>query len=473
MSRIKLDLDRQRGPISPRIYGNFVEHLGRCIYGGIFDEGSPLSDANGFRTDVLEAVRRLAPTVLRYPGGNFASGYHWLDGVGPRDSRPRRPERAWHTVESNRFGTDEFMTYTRMVGAEPCICVNLGTGTLDEAANWVEYCNGALGTYYADMRAANGYPEPYNIRIWDLGNEIDGDWQIGHKTAEEYARAALECAKLMKWTDRSIQLVACGDSTPLPHWNRIVLEHLDGWADYISVHLYVSKGDLDTAAYLAHCRNTIESRISRVEAQIAAVGMRKPVAISFDEWGIGLPRGRQYTLADGLVAALYLNAFLRHPNSVTMANYAQLVNVIPNITTSADDMFLQATFFPIELYRHHSLGVSLDVWTECPSLESSGHTAPVLDVTAAHSPDAGTVTLNVVNLHPTDDQDALVECQTGGFQGPAELFVMNAPSPDAFNSFEDKEKVRVDTVQLPVSGSSFMHRFPAHSLTVMKLGVVR
>jgi alpha-N-arabinofuranosidase len=469
VNRIKIDLDRQRGPINPRIYGNFIEHLGGCIYGGIFDEGNPRSDADGFRLDVLEAVKRLAPTVLRYPGGNFASGYHWLDGVGPRDSRPRRIERAWHTVESNRFGTDEFIKYTRLVGAEPCICVNLGTGTLDEAANWVEYCNGAPGTYYADMRAANGHPEPYNVKIWDLGNEMDGDWQIGHKTAEEYARVALECAKMMKWTDSSIQLVACGDSFPLPHWNRIVLEHLDGWADYISVHLYVNRGDMDAAGYLVHCYNTIESRISRVEAQIAAAAMRKPVAISFDEWGIGLPRGRQYTLADGLVAAIYLNAFLRHPKTVTMANYAQLVNVIPNITASRDDIFLQATFFPIELYRHHSRGVSLDVWVGCPNLESEGRTAPVLDVTAAYDQQSRSVTVNVVNMHPTDDVEATIECQTGGFAGVANIFVMNASSVEDSNSFENKEKVQVKALQEAMNGDKVPYRFPAHSLTVMKM----
>jgi len=472
MNRIKLDIDRQVAPINPRIYGNFIEHLGKCIYGGIFDEGSPLSDAEGYRLDVLDAVKRLAPTVLRYPGGNFASGYHWEDGVGPRDSRPRRRELAWHTIESNRFGTHEFIDYARRVGAEPCLCANLGTGTIDEAANWVEYCNGT-DTRLAEMRAANGSPEPFGVKLWDLGNEIDGDWQIGHKTAEEYARFALECAKVMKWTDDSIQLVACGDSAPLPHWNRAVLEHLDGWADYISVHLYVGRDGRDASAYLAHAYNTIESRISRVEAQIRAANMRRPVAISFDEWGISLPRTQNgsYTLADGLVAAVYLNAFLRHARVVTMANYAQLVNVIPNITATPDGLFLQTTFFPIQLFRHHSLGASLDVWVSCPTIGDSGSQAPVLDASAAYNEERHTLTLNVVNLHPTDALDATVECQTGELAGDATCYTVSGPDVESGNSAQHPEQVGIQEQSLPVTGSKFVHRFPAHSLTVLEMPV--
>src|SRR5919201_1212901 len=210
MARISLDPDRALGRIDRRIFGAFIEHLGRCIYGGIFDEDSPLSDAQGFRRDVLEAARALRPPILRWPGGNFVSGYHWTDGIGPRDQRPRRLELAWHDEESNRFGTDEFIAYCRALGAEPYICINMGTGSLDEAQAWVEYCNGTGNSYWANQRRANGHPEPYRVRYWGLGNEMYGSWQIGAMSAEEYTAAGRRFAAIMHKTDPSIELVSCG-----------------------------------------------------------------------------------------------------------------------------------------------------------------------------------------------------------------------------------------------------------------------
>ncbi len=183
MALVKVDLARRLGVIDPKMYGMFIEHLGRCIYGGIYEAGSPLSDEHGFRQDVLEAVRRLRPPLLRWPGGNFVSNYHWLDGVGPKERRPVRAELAWNTTETNQVGTNEFMQYCRLLNTEPYLCVNLGTGTIEEAANWVEYCNRPVGTSYADLRAEHGYTEPHKVTYWGLGNELYGDWQIGHKTA--------------------------------------------------------------------------------------------------------------------------------------------------------------------------------------------------------------------------------------------------------------------------------------------------
>ena len=221
-ARIKLDFDRQIGTIDRNIYGNFTEHLGRCIYGGIYDEGSPLSDSDGFRKDVLEAARGLHISLLRWPGGNFSSGYNWKDGIGPKDSRPRRWDTAWQAEESNRFGTDEFLAYARKVGAEPYLCVNMGTGTMQDAADWVEYCNGTMNTYWANLRRKNGHPEPYNVKYWGLGNEVYGPWQAGHKTAAEYGALALEFAKMMRWVDPDIKLIACGGNNA--DWDRQVLQ---------------------------------------------------------------------------------------------------------------------------------------------------------------------------------------------------------------------------------------------------------
>lgn len=225
MAKIKIDLDRKIGNVDRKLFGGFIEHLGRCIYGGIYEEGSPLSDAQGYRTDVLEAIRALRLPVLRWPGGNFVSGYHWQDGVGPLEQRPRRMNLAWQAEESNRFGTDEFLRYCRLIEAEPYLCINMGTGTLDEAQAWVEYCNGAGDTYWANLRRQHGHPDPYQVRYWGLGNEMYGEWQIGALSADVYVQRAREFAKVMKWTDPTIKLVSCGQSG-WNAWDRIVLEGL-------------------------------------------------------------------------------------------------------------------------------------------------------------------------------------------------------------------------------------------------------
>ena len=238
---IKIDIEREKGEINKLLYGNFTEHLGRCIYGGIYEPKSPLANADGFRKDVIEATKNLGVSIVRWPGGNFVSSYHWQDGIGPRDSRPRRKDLAWGNVETNEVGTDEFLKFAAAAGMEPYFCVNMGTGSLDEARNWVEYCNAKQGLYYSDLRAKNGHPEPYKVKYWGLGNEMDGEWQIGHKNAEDYSKFALEAAKMMKWSDDSIKLIASGSSNYVrdwAEWDRTVLNYLHEYIDYISLHHY-------------------------------------------------------------------------------------------------------------------------------------------------------------------------------------------------------------------------------------------
>src|SRR5262245_25590689 len=237
MARIGIDLARRIGTVDRRIFGNFIEHLGRCIYGGLYDEGSRLADARGFRTDVLDAARPLRIPVLRWPGGNFVSGYHWLDGVGPKDARPRRSDLAWYAEESNRFGTDEFIEYCRVLGTDPFICVNMGSGTMDEAQAWVEYCNGTGNTSWAQLRRRHGHAEPYRVRYWGLGNEMYGSWQIGNLNAHDYVKKARAFAAVMKRTDPSIQLVSCGQNG-WSEWDEIVLSGLAEFVDFHSIHLY-------------------------------------------------------------------------------------------------------------------------------------------------------------------------------------------------------------------------------------------
>ncbi len=260
-ARLKLDTERVIGDIDPKICGNFIEHLGRCIEGGVFDEGSSLSDANGFRRDVLDATKKLNVTLLRWPGGNFSSNYHWRDGIGPRDQRPPRLEMAWGTTESNRFGTHEFLEYTAMAGAEPYICTNLGTGTWEEAQQWVEYVNSSADTAMTRLRKQNGRKDPWKVTYWGLGNEMDGPWQMGHRSAEDYGKFALEAAKLMKWTDPNVKLIAAGSSNfgsgvDWIGWNRTVLDYLKHHADYLAIHMYVGNTQNDYYEFMASSGRT-------------------------------------------------------------------------------------------------------------------------------------------------------------------------------------------------------------------------
>src|SRR5579862_7192069 len=273
-ARVKIDTERVISDIDPKIYGNFLEHLGRCIEGGVFDEGSPLSDANGFRRDVLDAAKKLGVTLLRWPGGNFSSNYHWNDGIGPRDQRPRRLEMAWGTVETNRFGTHEFMQYTELLGAQPYFCANLGTGTWTEVQQWVEYCKSSEDTAMTRLRKQNGRAQPWKVTYWGLGNEMDGPWQMGHRSAEDYGKFALEAAKLMKLTDPTVKLVAAGSSNfgagaNWTEWNRTVLEHLKHHADYLSLHTYVGNHQNDHNEFMASSLE-IDDRIRTAEGIIRA-----------------------------------------------------------------------------------------------------------------------------------------------------------------------------------------------------------
>jgi len=286
MARIGIDLNRRMGSVDRRIFGNFIEHLGRCIYGGIFEEGSSLSDERGYRRDVLEAVRPLRVPVLRWPGGNFVSGYHWLDGVGPVHDRPRRSELAWYAEESNRFGTNEFIEYCRRIGAEPYICVNMGTGTMDEAQGWVEYCNGTGHTSWANLRRQHGHPEPHRVRYWGLGNEMYGGWQIGSLSAQDYVKKARTFALVMKRTDPTIELIGCGHNG-WSDWDAVVLEALAPVVDYHSIHLYTGQPDHYANVFQSHqAERAIRICSALIEQVRLAQRIDHPIHIAFDEWNV-------------------------------------------------------------------------------------------------------------------------------------------------------------------------------------------
>jgi alpha-N-arabinofuranosidase len=274
MAVVKVDLDRRLGVVDRKVYGMFIEHLGRCIYGGIYEPSSPLSDANGFREDVLKAAKGLRPPILRWPGGSFVSGYHWLDGVGPKDKRPVRRELAWNAVETNQFGTNEFIQYCRALDTEPYICANLGSGTMDEVAAWVEYCNGEAGTSHAALRAEHGFTHPHDVTYWGLGNEMYGDWQIGHKNAEDYAKLARQCAKVMKAVDSRIKLVLCGGQEL--DWDREVLGKCADVVDYISYHCYWGGGARPRPALLESCSTVPLGAVPTVPLALDRAGPARP-----------------------------------------------------------------------------------------------------------------------------------------------------------------------------------------------------
>lgn len=479
-ARIKLDFDRQVGVIDRKIYGNFTEHLGRCIYGGIYDEGSPLSDSDGFRKDVLEAARNLHISLLRWPGGNFSSGYNWKDGIGPKDSRPRRWDTAWQAEESNRFGTDEFLAYARKLGAEPYICINMGTGTMQDAADWVEYCNGTMNTYWANLRRKNGHPEPHNVKYWGLGNEMYGPWQAGHKSAAEYGALALEFAKMMRWVDPDIKLIACGG--PTSEWNREVLQPLLEVADYISLHHYSgccatdTGKEMDDAAHMEQQVRILEAVITSTPLPRGDNQRKEPVKIAADEWNVWFrswfKRGDDhkleeiYNLRDALWVGTAMNIFHRHCNTIKIANLAQLVNVIAPMMTNSTGLVLQTTYFPLQLYATHCQNIALDALVRSDSFANMPE-APYLDVSATTDEKGEKLTLAVVNRHPTDDITADISIEGLKLASAGDLYEVNGPSLDSTNTFDSPNNVSIKKRSFSGVGASFRQTYSAHSITML------
>jgi len=456
----KLIVDR----VDPRIFGGFLEHLGRAVYQGVYDPQSQHADENGFRRDVLAALDRLKFTAMRYPGGNFVSGYHWIDGVGPREKRPRTRDIAWQSIEPNHFGTNEFVTLCRKMGWTPMMAVNLGTGTPEEARNWLEYCNIESGSRWAELRIEHGYPHPHDIRLWCLGNEMDGHWQIGHMPAEQYAILAQQTARMMKMVDPRIEVVACGSCAPeLPtylEWDRKVLEHCRGDIDYISLHRYVGNYENDTPNFLA-CTNSVDEQIEATDALCRYVHRcrktGKRVYLSFDEWNVWYRarhgehvdgRGKfaphlleeVYNLEDALVAASFLNSFIRHADSVKIANLAQIVNVIAPILTRGEQMVLQTIFYPFEMYSRRRNGTSLRIAIDGPTYDTKSYgRATYIDASAIL--DANRLSIFAVNRSLEDSADVEVNLADARLSRLLSGEILSGPDPKAANSFQSPRQV--------------------------------
>ncbi|MFC9246340.1 alpha-N-arabinofuranosidase [Streptomyces sp. NPDC057136] len=456
------------GEVNPRIFGSFVEHLGRCVYTGIHEPGHPTADEAGLRGDVLELVRELGPTAIRYPGGNFVSGYRWEDSVGPVEDRPRRLDLAWRTTESNRFGLSEFVDFVRKAGpeAEPMMAVNLGTRGVAEAIELQEYANHPGGTALSDQRVEHGDKDPFGIKLWCLGNEMDGPWQTGHKTAEEYARVAAETARAMRRLDPSVELVACGSSgssmDTFAEWEATVLKETYDLVDLVSMHAYYWETDGDRDSFLASAVD-MEAFIENVVATCDHVGARlkskKKINISFDEWNVWYldkpnpsdfeewqeaPRLLEdvYSVTDAVVFGSLLIALLRHADRVAVACLAQLVNVIaPIMTEPGGPAWRQTTFFPFAQAAKHGRGQVLDVRVDSPTYETAKYgEADLLHATAVRAED-GTVTVFAVNRGQTESLPLEVALHGLGLTGVAEHSVLADADPEARNTLAEPDRV--------------------------------
>jgi alpha-L-arabinofuranosidase len=470
-ARVTLDSERTIGAISPLLFGGFAEHMGRCIYGGLYDPGSPQADAQGFRRDVRDALRELRLSILRYPGGNMLSGYDWRDGVGPQGQRPRRRELAWQSIESNQFGTDEFIAYCRAMGIAPMLGVNLGTGTIDDASALVEYCNAPVGTRYADLRAAHGNPEPYGVEYWCVGNEMDGPWQIGQLSAEDYGKKAREVAKVLRLQDPSLKLVACGSSSTTmatyPEWDRVVLEHCWEQVDYLAMHYYATNYEDDTDSYLALAAQ-FESHVDTLAGLLRYVKAQRrskhDVYLSWDEWNVwykdrsGKGGWREapplseeaYNLEDALVVAQWLNVFLRRCDVLQIACLAQVVNTISPLTVRGERLLKQPTFYPIAMVAQHASGQALEPLVRAPEYDTKLFGAmPLLDVSASYDEAAGRGAVFLVNRSQREAVATEIVWR-GAVPGRAvEMYQVTGDDPKAINTFE-----RPDTVVSKALGGS-------------------
>ena len=442
MLQAKLHLDPHfpLAEVAPEMFGSFLEHLGRAVYDGIYSPAHPSANKDGFRQDVIDLVRPLNIPLMRYPGGNFVSGYHWEDGVGPKESRPVRPDRAWRSLESNQVGLNEFSRWCRETGADMMLAVNLGTRGIDDACDLLEYCNHPGGTYFSDLRTAHGAAEPYNVRFWCLGNEMDGPWQIGHKTADEYGRLAAETARAMRRIDPDIRLIASGSSYPemptFPQWEATVLEHAYDEIDFLSLHQYLGDTTGNLQDYLAKSLTTehfIHSVISTCDYIQAKKRSPKRMMLSFDEWNVWWRTAGQedhitpwqhapclleeiYTMADTAVFGTMLITLLNHADRIKIACLAQLVNVLAPIMTEPKGgrAWLQPIYWPFLHASRYGRGTVLRSSAVSPKYDSPNFTdVPYLESTAVYQEETGSLCVFAVNRSP--DTPMMLDCDLTAF----------------------------------------------------------
>ena len=497
-TRIYVDTKRTIAALDRNLFGSFLEHLGRAIYEGIYDPGNRLSHANGFRRDVLNQIGQMGVPIIRYPGGNFVSGYNWLDGVGPKQNRVLQLDRAWNTIESNQFGTNEFLAWAKAAGTLPLMGLNFGTGTPEQAAALVEYCNVDKGTYWSDLRRQHGVAEPWKVEHWCLGNEMDGPWQIGHMSATDYGMKAADAARQMRSVDPSLKLIACGSSGPfMPtylQWDREVLERCYDYVDGLSLHRYFGNNERDsggdTAKYLA-LNLSMEKQIAETVAVCDLVrGQRrspKKLWLSFDEWNVWYRtttgdsvNGHRkqaphlleeiYNLEDALLVGGLVNSLLRNADRVKIACLAQLVNVIAPIMTNSDGFYLQTIYYPYSWGLQFARGVVLNLLVESPTYEVPGlNQVGYADISGTLDPSDGKLSLFILNRDLARSHALEIVWEDAVPSSVTTASVLTGNDLKAANSFAEPKKVAPQAFTAPAAGGGkTKFEVPARSYTVIQ-----
>lgn len=504
MTKIFIDAQRELSEVNRLVFGHFHEHAFKNIYGGVYDPGNELSDKDGFRKDVLKALKQVSVPILRYPGGNFVSNYHWQDGIGPKEQRRKVFEYAWKTEESNEFGTADFIDLCRKLGAEPYFCVNMGTGTIEEAMQWVEYCNGTGDTYYANLRRKHGYAEPFNVKYWGLGNEVYGPWQMGYLGASDYTKMAVEFAKAMKWADSSIKLIACGYEQS-SDWNYEILKQLSYYVDYISAHHYsVGWGPFDRNDYLQlMCIPEYMKKLNdmtKSAINCACNNNYGRIKVAWDEWNMfgwlvdDVNEDASYTLQNAVVTASVLNFFIRNSDSIEIANYSTFVNINGAISVNKDGIVLRPQYYSFELIGNNIGNKQIDCFVqgetfsvqkltnhkferEKPANILNGydpdekfHTYTVNYIDSVATSDEEYIYISVVNKHP--DKDILTEFSiTGCNIDPNHSAMKSLFHEDVYasNTVDNPDNVKVITVEGIEFSEKFTIDIPKHSVNIIKL----
>lgn len=493
-AKISLDRDIEVAPVDERIYSSFIEHLGRAVYEGIYQPGLDVSDENGLREDTLSLVRQLQVPMVRYPGGNFVSGFKWEDSVGPVSQRPHRIDPAWGVIETNEFGLHEFMNWTKKAGTQPMYAVNLGTRGIDAARDIVEYCNIRSGSYLSDLRRRNGAEDPFGIRLWCLGNEMDGPWQMGHKTAHEYGRTAAEAGRIMKMVDPSIECVACGSSglgmPTFASWEAEVLQEAYDTVDYISLHSYYGNPENNTPDFLASSVDMdrfIQSVISICDYVKAVKRADRQINLSFDEWNVWYHSNEAdkklekwvqhphqlediYNFEDALLVGSMLITLLRHADRVKIACLAQLVNVIAPIMTSDTGAWKQTIFYP---YLHASTmgrGTVLNTIVKVDTYESKYGDAPYIDCVAVKNEEQDTLTLFAVNKDLENGYSVTLDVRQFEAYALREHILLTCDDLKAVNTEQNPDRVAPATLTTDTLENGLLTiTLPAKSWNVIRL----
>ena len=487
-AKIKIDVDRTIGEIDPNIYGVFMEPIhfnGRrmglpdtvdfnTVYGNLYDPSSPLADENGFRKDYIDAMKELKVTNMRWPGGNYVMGYNWKDGIGPKGQRPARINLAWGGTDNNHVGTDEWIELNKSMGSQNVVCVNLGLATIQDAVYWVEYCNYKKGTYYSDLRAKYGHPKPYDVKIWDLGNEVDGSpWELGHKNADDYVKIAREAAKAMRSVDHSIKFVASGSSYyestgKWVEWNRKILTGLGDMINYISIHRYWDRSD-DYYSFMGQSAMDFEEKIKVTADEIQAVKAMKdfknPIYISVDEWG-----SFGWNFRSVLPIAQCFNSFIRHADIVKMSNFTMMTSLLSSDREKGS--YKSPLFYTFKLFSNNCRGNSVDTYVQCDTFNTEKYKGiSYLDVTTVYNKETNTVFINVVNRDKDKAIPAEIINDSGVFSGKGEASLVNSDSLNARFTFDKQKEYVPVTKEIEIKNGKISYSFPAHSFTQIKVAV--